>query len=473
LASWDVFHAESLELERGLSPDAVRAAMAAGALRDDDLVRPAGTTVAWSRLGDLPELTARAEVPAAVAPPREAPSRATPPSAPASAPERIRSSRAEAPPNRSPSSDFEIRADHPVQSAQPEAGAATSTEAPPPGPAWLELGGEPDDVTFPVIPGRPEDWLAGPPTPGPSGREPGHEPPEAPAWAWPDDDDDEEEPDVADFDEQIEILDDDADGLEILDEDGLAVPSPYSKESRGGSGVSGVGLPVVPSRDWNEDRAPVEDGEEDDFTLSRSGPMTVEELDLAPMVDVAFQLVLFFMVTATTVLYKTLEIPKPTTDQAPGAVAQGHSRSVEDLQKDYILVEIDSSGAIKVDREPVAANVDALAERLRTAREKTNRKVMLVSAAYATPHRNAVLAYDAANEIGMSIALARPTSPQGPAPSVFPGPGRGAAPGPAAVVPTSAPPAASSTPAPAAPPPAAAAPAAPAAGTPPPGGVPF
>ena len=45
--------------------------------------------------------------------------------------------------------------------------------------------------------------------------------------------------------------------------------------------------------------------------------MTVEELDLAPMVDVAFQLVLFFMVTATTVLYKTLEIPKPTPENAP------------------------------------------------------------------------------------------------------------------------------------------------------------
>ena len=155
--------------------------------------------------------------------------------------------------------------------------------------------------------------------------------------------------------------------------------------------------------------------------------MTVEELDLAPMVDVAFQLVLFFMVTATTVLYKTLEIPKPTADQPPGAVAQGHSRSVEDLQKDYILVEIDAGGAMKIDREPVAANVDALAERLRTAREKTNRKVMLLSADYATPHRNAVLAIDAANEIGMSIAMAKPTAPQGPAPSVFPGAGRGGA----------------------------------------------
>jgi len=74
-----------------------------------------------------------------------------------------------------------------------------------------------------------------------------------------------------------------------------------------------------------------------------------------------------------------------------------------------------------------------LAERLRTARDKTGRKIMLLSADYATPHRNAVLAYDAAIEIGMGIAIARPNPPQGAAPSVFPGAGRGGAPQPAAV----------------------------------------
>ena len=90
--------------------------------------------------------------------------------------------------------------------------------------------------------------------------------------------------------------------------------------------------------------------EEEEFSLSRSGPMTVEELDLAPMVDVAFQLVLFFMVAAQTVLYKTLEIPKPSTEQAPAAVAQGRSRTLDELKDDYILVEIDASGAMKIDR---------------------------------------------------------------------------------------------------------------------------
>ena len=89
------------------------------------------------------------------------------------------------------------------------------------------------------------------------------------------------------------------------------------------------------------------------FSLSRSATQKVEELDLAPMVDVAFQLVLFFMVTATTVLYKTLEIPKASAESPAGAVAQGRSRSLDDLKEDYIIVEIDDRGAMKLDREPI------------------------------------------------------------------------------------------------------------------------
>jgi hypothetical protein len=49
---------------------------------------------------------------------------------------------------------------------------------------------------------------------------------------------------------------------------------------------------------------------------------------------------------------------------------------------------------------------------------------MLLSADFSTPHRSAVLAYDAANEIGLGIASARP-SPGGAAPPVAPRAGAG------------------------------------------------
>jgi biopolymer transport protein ExbD len=450
LVNWDVFHADSLELERGLSTAAIRTALAGGALCDDDLVRPAGTTAAWARLADIPELSAPENGP--VGPPLLPASSSAPPIAePALRPDAgpIRTAPAEEPPQRAEVSDFEIEAE---DRTAPYKTAPAPTIPP---PAWLQLGGEPDDVAFPVMPDRPAAHR--PPEPS----QPEAESTAALAWNWVEDGDENKEEDDevgasydAEFDEQIEILDDDGPaGLEILDEDHLTVPSPFSRESFAESSSSRVALPVVASRDWNEDRQPVEGGEEEgDFTFTRSGPMTVEELDLAPMVDVAFQLVLFFMVTATTVLFKTLEIPKPSADPPPGAVTQGISRSLDDFKDAYVIVEIDASGAMKVDHEPVQAELNALVERLRTAREKTNRTSMLVAADSATPHRHAVLAYDAANEIGMSIAIAKPKAPQAAGPGLLTGSGR---PAQAPVVPTAATPAHPAAPAPPAPAPAA------------------
>jgi len=119
-----------------------------------------------------------------------------------------------------------------------------------------------------------------------------------------------------------------------------------------------------------------------------------------------------------TRLYKTLEIPKPSGEAPAGAVAQGRSRSLDDLKDDYILVEIDDRGAMKLDRQPIEPVRETLVKNLRRAREKTGRQSMLLSADFATLHRNAVLAYDAAIEIGLSIAIAKPQSLQGPAPTL-------------------------------------------------------
>ena len=58
MATWDVFRSDRLEVERALTTEGVRAARARGDLRDDDLIRPAGTSVPWARLADLPALIA-------------------------------------------------------------------------------------------------------------------------------------------------------------------------------------------------------------------------------------------------------------------------------------------------------------------------------------------------------------------------------------------------------------------------------
>jgi len=428
LASWDVFHADRLELERGVSTDAIRDGLARGILRDDDLVRPAGTNVAWGRIADLPELMAPFAAPAQLPPVAPSPAQtaqvqpAFTPSTP-SVPSPVE---ATAQPSR--------RQPAPAQPQKPEAGTSdyevvAEELAPDPAltptiqnPDWFNIRSESDDVAFPVIKGTPlQPGLGqhGPSQPAVPG---------APVWSWEqDEDDDDDEDGDRDGPEDEPHVDyaaliDDDDQLEILEDDDIGenpaapvlTPAEEGRSSR-------VALPVA-TRDrddiWAEEAADLED--EGSFSLSRSGPVTVEELDLAPMVDVAFQLVLFFMVTATTVLYKTLEIPKPSAEAPPSGVTQGRSRSLEDFQNDYILVEIDPAGMMKIDREPVAANMTTLIERLRTAREKTGRKSMLLSADFATKHRNSVLAYDAANEIGLGIVIARPQAPQAPAPALAP-----------------------------------------------------
>jgi biopolymer transport protein ExbD len=398
LAHWDVFHADRLELERGLNTADIRRALERGDLRDDDLIRPAGTTVAWSQLAEVPELTEFASLSAELT--KNAPASAGPEAhdRPVSAPE---------------PSDFEVESE--------DFGAdLADSPATLRSPDWVELRNDPDDVAFPVINDAP-------PKPAPNVLAPkDYEPVPPGGWLWAE----EIEEDDEDFDEAIDQDDESAaGGLEILDDDSAVAlaPVPPAADVDELSQSSRLALPVVESRGWDGDMD-VED--EADLSLSRGGPETVEELDLAPMVDVAFQLVLFFMVTATTVLYKTLEIPKPSTEQAPTAVAQG--RSLAELQDDNVLVEIDASGAMKIDREPVPSNMETLVERLRSTREKTNRKSMLLSADHATKHRDTVVAIDAAHEIGMNIVIARPAAPQGPAPSMLAQPPAAAAAAPAA-----------------------------------------
>src|SRR3989304_50163 len=59
------------------------------------------------------------------------------------------------------------------------------------------------------------------------------------------------------------------------------------------------------------------------------------DMDMTPMVDVTFLLLIFFMITAAFMLQKSLEVPPADADEAAPAQA------VEDLEKDSIVVRVD------------------------------------------------------------------------------------------------------------------------------------
>ncbi len=232
-------------------------------------------------------------------------------------------------------------------------------------------------------------------------------------------DDDDDEPKVADA-VIMDDDDDDDDDEPVLHVSApkLTLPGPHGRETFGEfADEDPSSAELVTWDDELEDFDPLEEDEAAAaFTLSRKSAETVEELDLAAMVDVAFQLVLFFLVTATTILYKSLEVPKPNPETKQEAAAAGNPKTLDDMQDVFILVQIDNNGGIKIDHEPIPPDMNALISALRKARETTDRRAMLLSADFSTPHRSAVLAYDAANEIGLSIAIARPMPPNPNAP---------------------------------------------------------
>ncbi len=73
------------------------------------------------------------------------------------------------------------------------------------------------------------------------------------------------------------------------------------------------------------------------------------ESDMTPMIDVTFQLVIFFMIAATYTIQKTLDLPATTPSEESGDVV-----TMEELEQNNIMVQIAADGTVTVDSEIVA-----------------------------------------------------------------------------------------------------------------------
>lgn len=130
------------------------------------------------------------------------------------------------------------------------------------------------------------------------------------------------------------------------------------------------------------------------------------ELDMTPMVDVTFLLLIFFMITAAFSLQKSLEVPKPNVD--PEAVSQ--SPTLEELEEDddFIIVHIDHENVIWVN-DFEAPTRQELLSRLREIRESGPKlpQNLLVTAHGDCRHETVVMVLDVGNSLGIeNIRLA-------------------------------------------------------------------
>jgi biopolymer transport protein ExbD len=130
-----------------------------------------------------------------------------------------------------------------------------------------------------------------------------------------------------------------------------------------------------------------------------------DEVDMTPMVDVTFLLLIFFTITAAFALQKSLEVPPSDVDDA------APSLTVEDLEEDSIVVRVDGDnvywigGPMWPDEQRAPSETDMRAK-VRQARQGDGRSgsgptKMLVQANGDATHERVVAALDAGSAVGM------------------------------------------------------------------------
>ncbi|WP_296462078.1 biopolymer transporter ExbD [Rubinisphaera sp.] len=151
---------------------------------------------------------------------------------------------------------------------------------------------------------------------------------------------------------------------------------------------SGIKTLAIADNSWDE--------EEEEFQLRRA-KTEFEEMDLTPMVDVTFLLLIFFMVTASFSIEKSIEVPPPNPDQ------EGASQTIqplEELENQSILVEIDAENRFFIESEEVQ-DVRELPAMLADVRSRDSKNEVIITVDEQSHHESIVQVIDAAQEIGL------------------------------------------------------------------------
>lgn len=116
------------------------------------------------------------------------------------------------------------------------------------------------------------------------------------------------------------------------------------------------------------------------------------ELNITPLIDVVFLLLIFFMVSTTFDRYSELSIELP----------QGNAEQAQ-KKPQHIAITIDREGIFYVDqKEVVNTSVDTLRRALKKALGEREALPVVISADARTPHQSVITAMDAAGRAGLN-----------------------------------------------------------------------
>jgi len=123
------------------------------------------------------------------------------------------------------------------------------------------------------------------------------------------------------------------------------------------------------------------------------------EMDMTPMVDVVFLLLIFFMITASFGLQRSIELPPPDKEQSAHEANTPKQPEQQDVE---IVVNVTRENRIFVEGEEAPTRQELYAllrDRQHQGGRQTNR--LLVVANTEASHEFVVRALDAGNVVGM------------------------------------------------------------------------
>ena len=174
----------------------------------------------------------------------------------------------------------------------------------------------------------------------------------------------------------------------------IEVPLSAGAEPAPAPAAAGVASsPPPPRRRWDDD----EPEDEDEGFSIRKPDTEMEGMDLTPMVDVTFLLLIFFMITASFTIQKVMNYPPPEPEQ------EGVSQVVqklEDVEKDSIVIEVDENNQFLVEDEPLRdrSQLQGVIERFMGQKDTTE---LLLKCHYYSSHEMTVVVKDAASAAGI------------------------------------------------------------------------
>lgn len=141
-----------------------------------------------------------------------------------------------------------------------------------------------------------------------------------------------------------------------------------------------------------------DDGAQPEVVVFKQGEREDTEMDLTPMVDVTFLLLIFFMVTASFSMQKSLDLPTVTPESSQDA------RSIMDLERDQnnIIIRVDEDNTIWVNDSVAPSDQEMIAQLRETRGDDGNGPSKLMILYHPESQvQQTVRAHDAGTAVGM------------------------------------------------------------------------